>query len=318
MTDHAHSATALFEQLKSIAQPPSEEVFIAVEQRQTELTPMLLDEIATLAEHPHQIEILGQEYIRHVVSIFILAYLRKQAAYPLVIKLISHPGDKIVNLTGEVFTEALGRILASVYDGNLQPIKSVVENASLNPWIRSGALDAFMVLWKEGQLERAEVIAYLKELMEGKLEHIAGYVWDSIALIAYDLHPRELEELLRQAISKQLIAPMVLNAKSLKICLKNDLNETIKNKDKVVDGYIKEPIKELTWWLYPDTDVLDKGMEYAAVSVPIADKKVTPGERSTPMGWRNNNVTPTTKKVGRNEPCPCGSGKKYKKCCGLH
>ncbi len=25
---------------------------------------------------------------------------------------------------------------------------------------------------------------------------------------------------------------------------------------------------------------------------------------------------PTGKKVGRNEPCPCGSGKKYKKCCG--
>ena len=23
-----------------------------------------------------------------------------------------------------------------------------------------------------------------------------------------------------------------------------------------------------------------------------------------------------SKKVGRNEPCPCGSGKKYKKCCG--
>lgn len=28
-------------------------------------------------------------------------------------------------------------------------------------------------------------------------------------------------------------------------------------------------------------------------------------------------LTPSTsKKVGRNEPCPCGSGKKYKKCCG--
>lgn len=23
-------------------------------------------------------------------------------------------------------------------------------------------------------------------------------------------------------------------------------------------------------------------------------------------------------KVGRNDPCPCGSGKKYKKCCGKH
>ncbi len=25
-----------------------------------------------------------------------------------------------------------------------------------------------------------------------------------------------------------------------------------------------------------------------------------------------------TKNVGRNDPCPCGSGKKYKRCCGLH
>ena len=23
-------------------------------------------------------------------------------------------------------------------------------------------------------------------------------------------------------------------------------------------------------------------------------------------------------KIGRNEPCPCGSGKKYKKCCGMN
>jgi len=23
-----------------------------------------------------------------------------------------------------------------------------------------------------------------------------------------------------------------------------------------------------------------------------------------------------SEKIGRNDPCPCGSGKKYKKCCG--
>ena len=27
-------------------------------------------------------------------------------------------------------------------------------------------------------------------------------------------------------------------------------------------------------------------------------------------------VVRSTPKVGRNDPCPCGSGKKYKKCCG--
>lgn len=25
---------------------------------------------------------------------------------------------------------------------------------------------------------------------------------------------------------------------------------------------------------------------------------------------------PTTPKAGRNDPCPCGKGKKFKKCCG--
>ncbi|MBU2884367.1 SEC-C domain-containing protein [Gilvimarinus agarilyticus] len=25
----------------------------------------------------------------------------------------------------------------------------------------------------------------------------------------------------------------------------------------------------------------------------------------------------TEAKVGRNDPCPCGNGKKYKKCCGM-
>jgi preprotein translocase subunit SecA len=27
-------------------------------------------------------------------------------------------------------------------------------------------------------------------------------------------------------------------------------------------------------------------------------------------------VIRSTPKVGRNSPCPCGSGKKYKQCCG--
>lgn len=30
----------------------------------------------------------------------------------------------------------------------------------------------------------------------------------------------------------------------------------------------------------------------------------------------NNSTVVISNKVGRNEPCPCGSGKKYKKCCG--
>lgn len=32
--------------------------------------------------------------------------------------------------------------------------------------------------------------------------------------------------------------------------------------------------------------------------------------------WRNSKTVVREDKVGRNDPCPCGSGKKYKKCCG--
>jgi preprotein translocase subunit SecA len=31
---------------------------------------------------------------------------------------------------------------------------------------------------------------------------------------------------------------------------------------------------------------------------------------------RQKTVRRQADKVGRNDPCPCGSGKKYKKCCG--
>ena len=33
-------------------------------------------------------------------------------------------------------------------------------------------------------------------------------------------------------------------------------------------------------------------------------------------GARKQPLKTAGKKVGRNDPCPCGSGKKYKKCCG--
>lgn len=34
------------------------------------------------------------------------------------------------------------------------------------------------------------------------------------------------------------------------------------------------------------------------------------------MDQKNSGTIRKERKIGRNEPCPCGSGKKYKKCCG--
>lgn len=42
----------------------------------------------------------------------------------------------------------------------------------------------------------------------------------------------------------------------------------------------------------------------------VAEPTITSGEEA------NKPIVKKGRKVGRNEPCPCGSGKKYKKCCG--
>jgi uncharacterized protein YozE (UPF0346 family) len=34
--------------------------------------------------------------------------------------------------------------------------------------------------------------------------------------------------------------------------------------------------------------------------------------------WKKSKTVVKEKQTGRNEPCPCGSGKKYKKCCGAN
>jgi len=44
---------------------------------------------------------------------------------------------------------------------------------------------------------------------------------------------------------------------------------------------------------------------------------VLPGEkrRAIAKQWRASGMA-TSQKIGRNDPCPCGSGKKYKNCHG--
>ena len=56
-------------------------------------------------------------------------------------------------------------------------------------------------------------------------------------------------------------------------------------------------------------EITGAGLEDAAIN--LVDGTVKPKE-----GGLNKTVINEEPKVGRNDPCPCGSGKKYKNCCG--
>ena len=64
-----------------------------------------------------------------------------------------------------------------------------------------------------------------------------------------------------------------------------------------------------------DTDVL-RGAALELPQAPEGPLAVGEAERSAHAQVAPVRLAGAPKKVGRNDPCPCGSGKKYKKCCG--
>jgi uncharacterized protein YecA (UPF0149 family) len=77
---------------------------------------------------------------------------------------------------------------------------------------------------------------------------------------------------------------------------------------------IADVVQEMEWWACFEKQPRPKAGR-AASSAPFSSWPVPPVPASGLPAPRP--PAPRTQlKVGRNEPCPCGSGKKYKRCCG--
>lgn len=64
----------------------------------------------------------------------------------------------------------------------------------------------------------------------------------------------------------------------------------------------------------PMPDDIDDIRQNSAAMIP----RVLPALRKLAQIRASDPSARATRKAGRNEPCPCGSGKKYKRCCGLN
>ena len=63
-------------------------------------------------------------------------------------------------------------------------------------------------------------------------------------------------------------------------------------------------------------EVLSLAKHEQAVARREVAKQLTEGFAGGKAPAKSSNTPARSQKVGRNDPCPCGSGKKYKKCCG--
>jgi len=252
--------------------------------RREQVTPVLLQ---ILEEASHNVEdIYGQEdYMAHIYAIFLLAQFREKRAYPLVAAFFSAPGDVSLEATGDVVTEYLSRILASVCCGDVSLIKQLAENETADEYVRNAALESLVCLVATGQMSREEVLAYYQHLFESDLSRQPSHFWNGLVSCCTDLYPEEVYPRIKQAFEEDLIDERFINRDFIDDRLALGRAEVLSRLQDDRYRLIENTIKELEWW-----DCFQ------------------PPARQQP--------TVRKKKVGRNEPCPCGSGKKYKKCCG--
>ncbi len=98
--------------------------------------------------------------------------------------------------------------------------------------------------------------------------------------------------------------------------------ETFNAFERMLDEIDREVVEFVYKIQLQQTEEAEKRAETEKKMVEIHDTAVNMGytgmgEAARPQA-KQKPIRRTTKKIGRNDPCPCGSGKKYKHCCGAN
>jgi hypothetical protein len=265
-----------------------------------EIVPALLGVLEDVARdlNPY---VGGGRFI-HIYAMYLLAQFREGRACPLLVQIFSTPGELPMDLAGDVVTEDLGRILASVSDGDVGGMTSLVENEQANGYVRSAAMKGLLTLVACGQRSRDEVMAYFKSLFQ-KFDRKPSHAWTALVRSCTELFPEEVVGEIRQAYEDELAEPFFIGWEDVEEALARG-KETVSGELKGGYSLIADVADELGWWACFGEDSSNIGRRKARLSLPKFDLGTQkPIRRAQP-------------KVGRNDPCPCGSGKKFKKCCG--
>jgi hypothetical protein len=180
------------------------------------------------------------------------------------------------------------------------------------------------------------VIGYLRRLMDihgGKLEREFSQVWNALADSALNLHPGDLLADLDRAYGEGLVDPGYVSLREIVRQAKHPVAEVLQRSRKASLGLVTDAIAEIKRW--PAFAAPER-----PVSPPKPDRLLANASRqprpvavpSRPGSANHFGAPPLSDaaltsffapgvpihaepKTGRNDPCPCGSGRKYKRCC---
>ena len=155
-----------------------------------------------------------------------------------------------------------------------------------------------LALKDSGQISRKEVVAYYRSLFRGKFKRTFSDAWNGLVTAVADLPAPELLEEVRQAYRDDLVESGVADLKGIEREL---LSPEPWGRNRF--ALITDAIATMEWWACFHRE-------------ETTSKKHTRRVRSSSGPSPAPPQLSRTAKIGRNDPCPCGSGKKYKKCCG--
>ncbi|MER9473793.1 DUF1186 domain-containing protein [Mesorhizobium sp. M0520] len=239
-------------------------------------------------------------------GIYILGGARDTRTFGPLLRLLRRPGRDLDDLLGDVVTESMARIVAGVFDGDADALFSLISDRSVDEFVRDAVLGAATFLTWEGRIERDRMRDFLERFHTERLaddDDFAWIVWlGAIALLGL----RDLASLVHSAWDDGRIPEGVIDRRDFEDDLlaaeqsPNDMDRF----ERAALGYIDDVLEALEWTSHleyfgeedwqsplPEQTWLD---ELSRLTAPVTNP------------WRH---------VGRNDPCPCGSGKKAKKCC---
>jgi len=94
-------------------------------------------------------------------------------------------------------------------------LQRLVESDEVSDYVRSAAVDAFVVLAHTGQITHDKVAGYFRSLFREKLTRIPSLVWAGLVCSVADLPAPELLEDVRQAYAGDLVDPDIADLEGL-------------------------------------------------------------------------------------------------------
>src|SRR3972149_2924940 len=236
-------------------------------------------------------------------AIHILALIKSTEAFELLLDIIRYHEDDL----SDWVTEDAASLLVAFGEDFIEPIKDFTNDETLETFARSAATSALAALGKKFPHHQNDIKKHLTGLLKTTQDGtFAGLVADDLASfhdpsVMPDIHRAFEEGIIDDPFVKEDELEEVING----VFSDMDARDFKRNTADPLNHFSRENIENLHMINYEEDDEDDDEIEDEIDSVLKDDY-------SEPV---MEEIKPKEKKIGRNEACPCGSGKKYKKCC---